>query len=190
MTPLESPARTVRVTHTAQLTATELRAVRDLLDGAFAGGPDGDFTDADWQHTVGGLHATVWEGPQLVGHGSVVQRSLLHDGRALRAGYVEGVAVRADRRGRGHGAAVMSALEDCVRRAYQLGALCAATGARDFYTARGWRCWQGRTLVLAPEGMRRTPEEDGAVLVLPVSGPVVPDESGDLVCDWREGDVW
>ncbi len=177
------------MTHTAQLEAGELRDIRDLLDGAFAGGPDGGFTDADWQHTVGGLHAAVWEGPHLVGHGSVVQRSLLHRGRALRTGYVEGVAVRADRRGRGHGAAVMAALEQCVPRAYRLGALAAATGAAGFYAARGWRRWQGRTFVLTPEGTRRTPEEDASIFVLPVPGTPL-DAAGDLVCDWREGDVW
>ena len=34
----------------------------------------GDISDADWEHGLGGLHAMVWEGAELVGHGSVVQR--------------------------------------------------------------------------------------------------------------------
>ena len=58
---------------------------------------DGAFTDDDWDHARGGLHAVAFDGSELVGHASVVQRRLLHDGKALRAGYVEGVAVRADR---------------------------------------------------------------------------------------------
>jgi aminoglycoside 2'-N-acetyltransferase I len=41
----------------------------------------------------------VLDGDELVGHGAVVMRRLLHDAQALRTGYVEGVAVRADRRG-------------------------------------------------------------------------------------------
>jgi aminoglycoside 2'-N-acetyltransferase I len=43
---------------------------------------------------------------------------------------VEAVGVRADRRGRGHGAAMMDALEQVVRGAYQLGALRASEAAR------------------------------------------------------------
>ena len=43
-------------------------------------------------------------------------RRLLHDGQALRNGYVEAVAVRLDRRRRGHGDVVMEALECVIRR--------------------------------------------------------------------------
>ena len=59
----------------------------------------------------------------------MVQRRLLHGGRALRAGYVEGVGVRADRQRRGHGAALMAALERMIRGAYDLGALGATDAA-------------------------------------------------------------
>jgi aminoglycoside 2'-N-acetyltransferase I len=47
----------------------------------------------------------------LIGHASVVQRRLLHGGRPFRTGYIEGVAVRPDRRRRGHGDAMMAVLE-------------------------------------------------------------------------------
>jgi hypothetical protein len=44
-------------------------------------------------------------------------RRLLHGGRALRTEYVEGVAVRADRRRRGHSAVIMAAWNGwCGRR--------------------------------------------------------------------------
>src|SRR3712207_8893328 len=52
------------------------------------------------------------------------------------AGYVEGVAVRPDRRGRGHAAAVMSALERVVRSAYELGALGTTDEAADRKSTR------------------------------------------------------
>lgn len=49
-----------------------------LLDEAF---PDDEaYTDEDHEHALGGVHALVWEGPELIGHGSVVMRRLLHDG--------------------------------------------------------------------------------------------------------------
>lgn len=170
--------------HTADLEIATLTAARALLDDVFAG----DMSDHDWEHALGGVHALVWEDTELVGHASLVQRRLLHGGRALRTGYVEGVGVRADRRGRGHGAALMEALERVLRGAYELGALGASEEGADFYSARGWKQWQGPTSALTPAGIERTEEEDGGVYVLPQAAPL--DLSGELTCDWRDGDVW
>jgi aminoglycoside 2'-N-acetyltransferase I len=174
----------VRTAHTADLDPATLTAVRALLDAVFGA----DMTDEDWDHALGGVHALVWEGDELIGHGSVVQRRILHGGRALRAGYVEGVAVRADRQRRGHGGALMEALERVVRCAYELGALGASDEGVGLYTARGWKRWDGPTSALTPDGIVRTAEEDGCIYVLPVSAPL--DLSGELTCDWRDGDVW
>jgi aminoglycoside 2'-N-acetyltransferase I len=142
----------------------------------------------DWDHCLGGIHALVWEGPELVGHGSVVERRLLHAGSSLRTGYVEGLGVREDRRGKGLGAAIMTALEGVVRGRYEIGALSSTEAALDFYVARGWTLWQGPLSAITPGGIKRTPEDDGSVFVLPVSARV--DTSGELTCDWREGDLW
>ncbi|MFF9410576.1 GNAT family N-acetyltransferase [Streptomyces anandii] len=171
------------VAHTGALDAVTLRAARTLLDDVFKG----ELSEDNWQHALGGMHALLWEGADLVGHASLVQRRVLHAGRALRAGYVEGVGVRADRRGRGHGATLMGALERLAGGAYDLAAL-ATGGAGAFYAARGWRLWQGPTSALTPAGVVRTPEDDGSVYVLQLSAPL--DFSGELTCDWREGDVW
>jgi aminoglycoside 2'-N-acetyltransferase I len=127
----------LRTAHTADLDASTRSAIRRLLDAAFDGIGDGTF-----ENVLGGVHVLVVEEGELVGHGSVVQRRLLHAGRALRAGYVEGVAVRADRR-RGHGAAVMSVLERVVRAAYQLGGLGASIEGGRLYAARGGSCGGG-----------------------------------------------
>jgi aminoglycoside 2'-N-acetyltransferase I len=137
---------------------------------------------------VGGVHALAYEDRELVGHGSVVQRQLLHGGRALRTGYVEGVAVREARRRRGHGAAVMAELERVARGAYELGALGATDEAAAFYANRGWQLWRGPTSALTPDGIRRTEGDDGSVYVLPVH--VKLDLTRELTCDWRAGDVW
>ncbi|WP_187145172.1 MULTISPECIES: GNAT family N-acetyltransferase [unclassified Streptomyces] len=174
----------VRTAHTAELDAADLRAARALLEEVF----DDGLTDHDWEHVLGGVHVLVWEGAELIGHGSLVQRRLLHGGRALRAGYVEGVGVRADRRGRGHGATVMQGLERVARRAYDLGALGATDEAAAFYVARGWKRWQGPTSALTPGGIVPTPAEDGCVHVLPLTVPL--ELSRELTCDWRDGDVW
>jgi aminoglycoside 2'-N-acetyltransferase I len=174
----------IQVAHTADLSREALDAAHELLERAF----EGDMTEHDWEHSLGGMHALAWEDGELVGHGSVVQRCLLHRGRALRTGYVEGVGVRADRRRRGCGAAVLRELERVIRGAYELGALGATDMAAPFYAQLGWRLWEGPTSVLAPDGLRPTPEADGAVWVLEVSAEL--DLRGELTCDWREGDEW
>ncbi|HWC27532.1 MAG TPA: GNAT family N-acetyltransferase [Solirubrobacteraceae bacterium] len=170
--------------HTAQLDAAALAAARALLLDVFAG----DLSDEEWEHALGGVHALVWEDGELVGHASVVQRRLLHRGRALRAGYVEGVGVRADRRRRGHGAALMAALERVVRGAYELGALGATEQAARLYAGRGWKRWRGRLSALTPAGIVPTPGEEGCVYVLEQAAAL--DLDGELTCDWRDGDVW
>jgi aminoglycoside 2'-N-acetyltransferase I len=174
----------LRTAHTADLDIPTRTVARALLEEVF----DGDIDDHDWEHALGGVHALVWEGAELIGHASVVQRRLLHSGRAMRAGYVEGVGVRADHRRQGHGAAMMDALERVIRGAYDLGALGAATDAADFYAARGWKLWQGMSSALTPAGIERTAEEDGCIYVLPLAVPL--DLFGELTCDWRDGDVW
>jgi aminoglycoside 2'-N-acetyltransferase I len=82
----------------------------------------------------------------------------------------------------------MAGLERVIRAAYDLGALSASAAATGFYTARGWLRWPGPTAVLSPSGVRRTPDEDGGVYVLPGAVPL--DPTAELACDWRDGDVW
>jgi aminoglycoside 2'-N-acetyltransferase I len=173
----------VRRAHTADLTPAERTAVRDLLAAVFV-----EITDHEIEHVFGGMHALGREGGRLVAHAAVVQRRLLHGGRALRGGYVEGVAVGAHHRGRGYGAAVMAAVEDVVARAYDLGALASTEEARGFYGRRGWQPWTGPTSALTPAGPVRTTDGGGCVYVLP--GPVPLDPAGELTCGWRDGDLW
>jgi aminoglycoside 2'-N-acetyltransferase I len=169
--------------HTGELTLEELDAVRALLNEAFGG----DFGDDDWEHGLGGIHVLVLEGDAVIAHGSLVMRRLLHDGRSLRTGYVEGVAVRPHRRRAGHATTVMAALE-ALASAYDLLALSASEDGVALYDSRGWQLWRGPTSVLAPNGIQRTPDDDHSVYVLP--GATVLDLDGELTCDWRPGDVW
>jgi len=174
----------VHTAHTADLGRATLDAVRGFLETAFAG----DFSADDWDHALGGVHALAWAGGELVGHGSVVQRRLLHGGRALRAGYVEGMAVHAGHRRAGVGAAVIRELRRVIDGAYELGALSSTEEGLRFYAAQGWAPWRGPTSALTPGGVVRTPDEDGAVHVVAVDAPL--DLDGELVCDWRDGAPW
>lgn len=181
---MRSSSPTVQIAHTSDLDVAELQAARALLDRVFGA----EMTDHDWDHALGGIHAFVWEQRALVGHASVVQRQLLHGGRTLRTGYVEGVAVRADRRRRGYGAAMMDVLERVILGAYELGALGSTDAGGPFYAARGWRRWRGRSWALTPTGTVRTEDADDCIYILEVA--VKLDLSGELTCDWREGELW
>jgi aminoglycoside 2'-N-acetyltransferase I len=172
--------------HTADLSRVELAEIRGLLDDAF----DGDFAGEDWEHALGGLHVVLRESDEIIGHASVVQRRIVLDDVGIRTGYVEAVAVRGDRRGRGLGNEVMSAVEEVVRAAYDLGALSAGGRAATLYARRGWLRWEGPTWALSPGGLLRTADEDGGVFVLPTPTSPPLDVSAAIACDWRPGDVW
>ncbi|MCZ0208203.1 GNAT family N-acetyltransferase [Streptomyces achromogenes] len=173
-----------RIVHTADLDAAGLREIRALLDHAF----DGDFSDEDWDHGLGGVHALIEDAEGLAAHGALVMRRVRHRGRWLRTGYVEAVAVRADVRRTGLGGRVMDGLERVLDRAYDLGALSASDEGALLYAARGWQCWPGQVHALSPEGIVRLPDEEGGVYVRPAPGAPL-DLAGELVLDWRDGDV-
>ena len=181
---MHTQVHTARLVHTADLETEARQRAYDMVNDAFAG----EFTDADWDHALGGMHALIWHHGAIIAHGAVVQRRLLYRGAALRCGYVEAVAVREDWRGQGLAVAILDACEQVIRGGYQLGALSSSDRGSRLYTSRGWLAWCGPTSVLAPAGTIRTPDDDGSVFVLPVG--VSLDTSAALTCDWRDGDVW
>ncbi len=184
---MHTQVSTARLVHTADLDNETRDDARRMVIDAFAGG-EFEFTDADWEHALGGMHALIWHHGALIAHAAVVQRRLLYRDSALRCGYLEGVAVREDWRGQGLATALMDAAEQVLRGAYQLGALSSSEAGRHMYTARGWLPWRGPTSVLAPSGMRRTPDDDRSLFVLPVTVEV--DTGEAIACDFRDGDVW
>ncbi|MBD0710574.1 MULTISPECIES: GNAT family N-acetyltransferase [unclassified Streptomyces] len=175
----------LRTAPTHRLGADRLRAVRTLLDEAF----EGDFSEDDWDHALGGVHVWAEDERGIAAHGAVVQRRLLHRGRSYRVGYVEGVAVRADLRRQGLGGAVMAELERIIEGTHHFGALSASRAGAALYRARGWWTWPGHIEVLTPSGTVRLAEEEGSVFLRPTPGRERPDPAAALVFDWRDGDV-
>ena len=171
----------LRTLHTADLGARMLSQIRGLMDAAFDG-----VSDDTYENVLGGIHTLVIEDGELIGHASVVQRRMLHGGLALRTGYIEGVAVRADRRRRGHGDAMMVVLERIVRSGYQLGALGASADGSRLYSSRGWQLWRGPVSAMTPDGIRPTPHV--MVYVLATSVPL--DVTAEITCDWRPASLW
>ncbi|MEV5687492.1 MULTISPECIES: GNAT family N-acetyltransferase [unclassified Streptomyces] len=172
----------LHLAHTYELTPPALAGIRDLLDAAF----DGDFSDGDWDHTLGGVHACVRDGSGLLlAHGSVIQRRVVHAGRSYRVGYVEGVAVSAEHRRQGLGGRVMAALERVIDGAYAFGALSASDAGAALYASRGWEPWPGQLAAQGADGIEPLPDEEGSTYVR----GALPARSGTLVFDWRDGDV-
>jgi aminoglycoside 2'-N-acetyltransferase I len=159
-----------------------------MLEAAFGSDEEERLTDEDWEHGLGGVHFVLDIEGRIVAHASVVERELQVAGRPLRTGYVEAVATDPDHQGEGFGSQVMTEVTSYVRATFELGAL--GTGRHHFYERLGWRTWSGPTSVRTPEGPRRTPDEDGYVLVLetPSSSPL--DPTAPISCEWRPGDVW
>lgn len=177
----------VRRLRTEELTGHEVAAIREVLEAAFANGEAG-FSDDDWRHAVGGIHFVLDLDGEIVAHASVVERVLHVGGRPLRTGYVEAVTAAPAHQRKGLGAQVMREVTAHIRDRFELGAL--GTGSHRFYERLGWLTWQGPTSVRAATGQRRTPEEDGYVMVLPTPSSPRLDPSAPISCDWREGDVW
>jgi aminoglycoside 2'-N-acetyltransferase I len=179
----------IRSVDSAALAPGDVAAIRVLLETAFAGQDGEAFTDDDWAHALGGRHVVLEQDDGIVGHAAVVERDLHIGDRPVRTGYVEAVAVDPHRQGRGLGSLLLELVNAHVRSAFQLGAL--ATGRPSFYERLGWRTWRGPTSVRTPDGERRTPDEDGAILVLETpSTPFALDLNTPISCEWRPGDVW
>lgn len=172
---------------TADLTAAEISAIRALLWAAFPPGEEG-FTEDDWGHSIGGMHFVLDVGGEIVAHASVVERQLHVDGRPLRTGYVEAVAAASDRQRRGFGSLVMGDVTAYIREGFELGTL--GTGRNTFYERLGWLTWKGPSSVRTADGTRRTPDDDGYILVLATPSSPEIDQTAPISCDWRPGDVW
>jgi aminoglycoside 2'-N-acetyltransferase I len=153
-------------------------------------GPDEDeaFTEDDWQHALGGRHFVLDVDGDIVSHASVVERELHVAGRPLRTGYVEAVATAPDRQGHGFGTQVMRAASAYIARRFELGAL--GTGAQRFYEPLGWRTWTGPMSVRTAGRDRRTPDEEGYLMVLLTPSSPALDLAVPISCEWRTGDVW
>lgn len=166
---------------TEQVPVAELRR---LFDDAFAG----DFSDDDWEHTIGGVHVVVLDGGAIISHGSVVPRSIWIDDRPFAAGYVEGVATSVRSQGRGFASLVMAEVGVYIRETYELGVL--STGSPSFYERLGWECWDGASWVRIQTGPVRTPDDDGGIMILRTPSTGELSAGTPIACEERSGDDW
>ena len=161
-----------------------LGRVRRLVDEAF----EGDFSEEDWAHTVGGWRVILLDGDVPVAHAAVVPRVLWVAERQFRAGYVEGVATHPAQQHEGLGSLVMARATEVVRERFELGAL--STGSRAFYERFGWEPWRGPSFVRDATELIRTADEDDGVMVLRFGSSTGIDLAAAIVCQRRSGDDW
>jgi aminoglycoside 2'-N-acetyltransferase I len=174
---------TIRRATSDALTRDDLARLHALLHAAFD-----DLEQEDVDHAMGGVHWLAERDGRLVGHCSVVPRTLEADGRPIRTGYVEAVAVHPALQRSGVGTRLMVEADAHITAEYDLG--CLGTGEQAFYERLGWERWQGPTYERTTDGDIRTPDEDDGVMVLrlPASPPLTLRER--LSCEWRPGDSW
>jgi aminoglycoside 2'-N-acetyltransferase I len=174
----------VQSAETARLTAATLQQIRHLMSAAF----ERDFSEDDWEHALGGRHFFIEHRGRIVSHASVVPGRLEIDGRPFATGYVEGVATHPEHRGKGYGSGVVAAATRHIRDEYELGAL--GTDLFAFYKRFGWERWAGPTYVRARNGLIRSPDEDGYVMVLRFGATASVAATGPISCEERAGDDW
>ena len=178
----------LRRLRTDELTPAEIDAIRALMTVAFGQDEEERFTEDDWQHAIGGTHFVLDIDGVVVTHASVVEREIHVAEHRLRTGYVEAVATAPEREGAGFGTLVMTDATAFIRDRFDFGML--GTGRHSFYERLGWVVWAGQAFVRSPDGLQRTPEDEGDLLALRTPTTPALDDDAAISCDWRPGDVW
>ena len=169
---------------TGEAPAGMLAQTRQLLDECF----DGDFSEDDWEHMLGGWHVIVLDGSTPVCHAACVPRLLEAAGRQYHAGYVEGVATTRGMRRKGLATLALSQLDSLIRKEFDMGAL--STGCHSLYERVGWERWRGPTFARRGDELIRTEEDDDGVMVLRFGPSLELDLAAPISCEPRSGDHW
>ena len=171
----------------AGLRPDEVDALADLFDAAWRS-KSGVFSDEDREHAFGGMHFFIEEAGQILAHASVVPRELHVGDHHLNTGYVEAVATLPAYQRRGLATTLMTAVGAYLDELFELGGL--SLGVEGFYERFGWVTWEGPTYCRTEQGLVRTADDDGGVMVrLTPSSPAL-DLSAPISCSLRSGDVW
>jgi aminoglycoside 2'-N-acetyltransferase I len=82
----------------------------------------------------------------------------------------------------------MRAVGEHLDERYELGGL--SLGVEGFYERFGWQRWLGPTFCRAGDGLVRTADDDGSVMVRMTPTSPELDLTAPISCDPRSGDVW
>ena len=171
----------------AGLRADEVAVLAELFEAAWRG-KGGVFTDEDRAHAFGGMHFLLEENGEILAHASVVGRELHVGDHRLATGYGEAVATWPAHQGQGYASSLMRAVGDHLDERYELGGL--SLGVEGFYERFGWQQWLGPTYCRTDDGLVRTTDEDGSVMVRMTPTSPDLDLTAPISCNLRSGDVW
>jgi aminoglycoside 2'-N-acetyltransferase I len=157
--------------------------IRNLLKDAF----EGDFSEEDWQHSLGGVRLIGFMDEEIVAHGAVAPRAVRIDDVEEIIGYVEAIAVGPRFWRQGIGTALMEEITKICKSQYQFSML--STGEKDFYRRFGWVDFKGESYVDLGEKVVRSEEEDEGLMYLGV-GNYLNLSPLKVVCKSRAGDAW
>lgn len=157
--------------------------ILNLLKDAF----EGDFSEEDWQHSLGGVRLIGFMNEEIVAHGAVVPRAVRIDDVEEIIGYVEAIAVDPRFWRQGIGTALMEEITKICKSQYQFSML--STGEKDFYRRFGWVDFKGESYVDLGEKVVRSEEEDEGLMYLGV-GKYLNVSPLKVVCKSRAGDAW
>lgn len=132
------------------------------------------------------VHVLGYLGERLAAHALWLERRLrVGDEPWRRAAYVEGVAVRADFRGRGYGSVVLRRLEAEIS-GFELAAL--SPSDAGWYERLGWERWRGPLFIVKDCVAQATPDDEVLVYRTPRTGEL--DLDAALTGEWRPFELW
>ncbi len=171
----------IEIKHSYELRQTEKEELFIFLDQVF----EGNFSREDLSHALGGIHLFIKKQETLIGHVSIVQRSMVVGKKAYYVGYVEAMAVSENFQRRGIGQKLMSQVNEIIENGYDFGALCSSKEGFVLYKKMDWKPWQGKLKEFNLSGIK---DSDEKILVFNLKDKM--NVNDDFVCDYREGDCW
>jgi aminoglycoside 2'-N-acetyltransferase I len=127
----------------------------------------------------------------LVSHAEWVTRWLQPaDHPMLRTAYVEAVATRPERQGRGLATAVMRHVGEVLRAdpTWELASLSPSNA--QFYSRLGWEFWRGPLAIRRGDRIEPTPSDEEVMILRLPRTPVTLVTSSLLTAEWRTGELW
>ena len=180
-----NPFISYQTKHTSQLTSVEKALIYQLLYQVF----EQDFSLADFDHALGGMHILAYQNDQIIGHVAIVQRSVIADRSPYRIGYIEGLGVAEAYRRQGIGRKLMEQSGYIIANSYDFGLLSASEEGLPLYQSLGWKIWSGELYESTIDSYQRSLEDEGSVLFLAGATQDIAATS-PLYCDYRSGDQW
>lgn len=171
----------IQIKHTTELGLEEKRVIYEFLKEIY-----GEYSEGDFSTCLGGLHIIAYENNEIVGHGALIQRQLVVNGKPLKAGYVESMAVRSDKQRQGIGKLLMLEINQLIKMTYQIGALSQSEEGEGLYLNSGWIKMKPPFYEFTINGIEKSDEISVMIYDLTNMLNVV----SKLIIDCRIGDSW